>query len=102
MGGADKKSDSLWAPKGVKFRMYSQDKIAVALKVYHQCRSVTTTIQLLGYPTRRTLYTWIANEGAIKPKRKSLELVNTADHLRNPPVQVIMDTIHRCFELGVL
>lgn len=80
--------------------MYSQDKIAVALKVYHQCQSVTTTIQLLGYPTRRTLYTWIANEGIIKPKRKPLELVNTADHPRNPPVQVKMDAIHRCFELG--
>ena len=80
--------------------MYSQDKIAVALKVYHQCRSVTTTIQLLGCPTRRTLYTWIANEGAIKPKRKPLELVNTADHPRNSPVQVKMDAIHCCFELG--
>ena len=42
--------------------MYSQDKINVALKVYHQCGSVTTTIRILGYPTRRTLYTWIANE----------------------------------------
>ena len=80
--------------------MYSQDKIAIALKVYHQCQSVTTTIQFLGYPTRRILYTWIANEGVTKPKRKPLELVNTADHPRNPPVQVKMDAIHRCFELG--
>lgn len=32
--------------------MYSQDKIKVALKVYHQCGSVTTTIRVLGYPTR--------------------------------------------------
>ncbi|MDD6056761.1 MAG: hypothetical protein PUB98_00650 [Clostridiales bacterium] len=42
--------------------MYSQDKIDVALKVYHECGSVTTTIRVLGYPTRRALYTWIANE----------------------------------------
>ena len=46
--------------------MYSQDKIDVALKVFHQCGSVTTTIRVLGYPTRRALYTWIANEGSAK------------------------------------
>ena len=39
--------------------MYSQDKINIALQVYHQCGSVTDTIRVLGYPTRRALYTWI-------------------------------------------
>jgi hypothetical protein len=48
--------------------MYSQDKIDVALKVFHQCGSVTATIQVLGYPSRRALYTWIANEGSAKPE----------------------------------
>lgn len=80
--------------------MYSQDKIDVALKVFHQCGSVTTTIRVLGYPTRRALYTWIANEGSAKSERKPLKLVNTAEHPRNPPVEVKMDAIHRCFELG--
>ncbi len=80
--------------------MYSQDKINVALKVYHQCGSVTTTIQVLGYPTRRALYTWIANEGAAKPERKPLKLTNTAEHPRNPSIEVKMNAIHRCFELG--
>ena len=80
--------------------MYSQDKINVALKVYHQCGSVTTTIRVLGYPTRRALYTWIANEGAAKPERKPLKLMNTAEHPRNPSVEVKMNAIHRCFELG--
>lgn len=80
--------------------MYSQDKIDIALKVYHQCGTVTTTIRVLGYPTRRTLYTWIANEGAIKPERKPLKRINTAEHPRNPPIEVKMDAIHRCFELG--
>lgn len=80
--------------------MYSQDKIDVALKVYHQCGSVTTTIRVLGYPTRRALYTWIANEGAVQPERKSLRLMNTAEHPRNPSIEVKMDAIHRCFELG--
>lgn len=80
--------------------MYSQDKIDVALKVYHQCESVTTTIRVLGYPTRRALYMWITNEGAVKPERKSLKLVNMAEHPRNPSIEVKMDAIHRCFELG--
>ena len=73
--------------------MYSQDKIDVALKVFHQCGSVTTTIRVLGYPTRRALYTWIANEGSAKSERKPLKLVNTAEHPRNPPVEVKMDAI---------
>ena len=46
--------------------MYSQDKINIALQVYHQCGSVTNTIRMLGYPTRRALYTWIENEGVQK------------------------------------
>ncbi|MCI8403236.1 MAG: helix-turn-helix domain-containing protein, partial [Lachnospiraceae bacterium] len=28
--------------------MYSQDKINIALQVYHQCGSVTNTIRVLG------------------------------------------------------
>lgn len=79
--------------------MYSQDKIDIAFKVYHQCGSISTTIRVLGYPTRRALYTWIANEGFVKPERKPLELVNTTEHPRNPPVEVKIDAIHRC---GVL
>lgn len=80
--------------------MYSQDKINIALQVYHQCGSVTNTIRMLGYPTRRALYTWIENEGVQKPPRKVLDNTNTASHPRNPPVEVKMDAIHRCFELG--
>ena len=80
--------------------MYSQDKIDVALKIYHQCGSVTTTIRVLGYSTRRALYTWIANEGSVRPERKPLKLVNTAEHPRNPPVEVKIEAIHRCFEFG--
>lgn len=80
--------------------MYSQEKIEVALKVYHQCGSATTTVRILGYPTRRSLYTWIANEGVIKPERKPLKLTNTAEHPRNPSVEVKLDAIHRCFKLG--
>ncbi len=80
--------------------MYSQDKINIALQVYHQCGSVTNTIRVLGYPTRRALYTWIENEGVQKTPRKALDNTNTATHPRNPPAEVKMDAIHRCFELG--
>ncbi len=56
--------------------MYSQDKIDVALKVFHQCGSVTTTIRVLGYPTRRALYTWIANERSVKSERYTRASLN--------------------------
>lgn len=69
-------------------------------QVYHQCGSVTETIRVLGYPTRRSLYTWIENEGIPKPPRKELTHVNTAGHSRNPSFEVKMDALHRCFELG--
>ncbi len=80
--------------------MYSQDKINIALQVYHQCSSVTNTIRMLGYLTRRAFYTWIENEGVQKMSRKVLDNTNTATHPRNPPVEVKMDATHRCFELG--
>lgn len=80
--------------------MYSQDKINIALQVYHQCGSVTDAIRMLGYPTRRALYTWIENEGIPKAPRKPLDNTNTTAHPRNPPIEVKMDAIHRCFELG--
>ena len=80
--------------------MYSQDKIDIALQVYHQCGSVTETTRVLGYPTGRALYTWIENEGMPKSPRKELIHVNTAEHPRNPSLEVKMDALHRCFELG--
>ncbi len=80
--------------------MYSQDKINIALQVYHQCGSVINTVRILGYPTEKTLYTWIKNEGVKKPPRKASDNINTETHPRNPPVEVKLDAIHRCFELG--
>ncbi|WP_446899649.1 IS3 family transposase [Clostridium sp. LBM24168] len=62
--------------------------------------SVTKTVRILGYPERRILYDWIRNECKPKKQRKILELTNTKTHPRNPPVEVKMDALHRCFELG--
>lgn len=80
--------------------MYSRDKINIALQIYNQCGSVTETIRVLGYPTRRALYTWIGNEGSPKAPRKELVNINTAQHPRNPPIEVKMNALHRCFQLG--
>ena len=80
--------------------MYSQDKINIALQVYYQCGSVTETVRVLGYPTRRSLYTWIENEGVPQSPRKELVNINTAQHPRNPPSEVKMNALHRCFKLG--
>ena len=52
--------------------MYFQDKINIALQVYHPCGSVTNTIRMLGYPTRRALYTWIENGGGPKDAAKGI------------------------------
>ena len=73
--------------------MYSQDKIDIALQVYHQCGSVTETTRVLGYPARRVLYTWIGNEGLPQPPRKELTHVNMAGYPRNPSLEVKMDAI---------
>ena len=80
--------------------MYSQEKIDIALQVYHQCGSVTNTIRIRGYPTRRAPYTWSENEGVQKSPRKVLDNTNTVAHPRNPPIEVKMDAAYRCPGLG--
>lgn len=80
--------------------MYTQEKVDIALKLYHQCGSVTKSVQILGYPTKKALYDWIHGEGKQEKQRKVLELINTKTHPRNPPVEVKMDALHRCFKLG--
>lgn len=80
--------------------MYTQEQIITALKTYHLCKSVTKTTFMLGYPTKRALYTWIKDEGSQKSPRKDLCNINTRNHPRTPSLEVKMNAIHRCFELG--
>lgn len=80
--------------------MYSQDKINIVLQTYHQCGAVTETVHVLGYPTRRALYTWVENKGVPKSLRKELTNISTAEHLRNPSIEVKMNALHRCFKRG--
>ena len=78
--------------------MYSKEQKDIALRIYHQTESVTETIRILGYPTRRNLYTWIAEENTPPKTRKEYPVINNPpDH---PPLEVKLDAIHRCYELG--
>lgn len=60
--------------------MFSHEEVNAALKMYHQCGSVTKTIRIMGYPTRRALYWWIENEGKEKSSRKEMNTTNTEEH----------------------
>ena len=65
--------------------MYSKEQKNIALRIYHQTESVTETIRILGYPTRRNLYTWIAEENTPPKTRKEYPVINNPpDHPRNP------------------
>ena len=72
----------------------------IALQIYPQCASVTNTFRMLGDPTKRALFTWMKNKGIQKPLRTALDNTNTAAYPCNLPVEVKLDAIHRCFELG--
>ena len=81
--------------------MYSKEQKDIALRIYHQTESVTETIRILGYPTRRNLYTQIAEENTPPKTRREYPVIdNPPDHPRNPPLEVKLDAIHRCYELG--
>lgn len=81
--------------------MYSKEQKSTALKVFHQTNSVSVTIRILRYPTKRQLYTWIATENMVIRERKQLpRFANPPEHPRNPPLDVKLDAIRRCFEHG--
>ena len=80
---------------------YSKQQKDRALQLYHQSGSVTEVIRILGYPTRRQLYNWIYEENQPPRPRKPLPTIgNPPNHPRNPPLEVKLDAIHRCYELG--
>ena len=81
--------------------MFSQEKIKVALKVFHQTNSASETIRIWGYPTRKQLYNWAAAEDAPAKERKPLpRIANPPVHPRNPSLEVKLEAIKRCFEYG--
>ena len=81
--------------------MYSIYQRERALQLYDQCKSVSKAFQKLGYPTRKRMYDWIAERNSpLKSKIPRKRFHNTPEHPRHPPLQLKLDTIHRCFELG--
>lgn len=69
--------------------------------LYKQTQSVTETVRILGYPTREYLYKWIRDENKQPQKRKPLPRVgNPPIHPRNPPLEIKLNAIKRCFENG--
>ena len=80
---------------------YSKEQIKKALELYQQCKSVSQTVRILGYPTRENLYKWIKKENVPQKERKKLPIIiNSSYHPRNPPIKTKLDAIKRCFELG--
>ena len=79
---------------------YSLSQIAKALATYHDLRSVTRTVQRLGYPTRDCLYKWIREEGRPRDGKRKCGCRNTPGRPRNPPAKVKLEAIRRCFESG--
>jgi putative transposase len=81
--------------------MYSEEQYYRALALYDECGSVTKTITKLGYPARRqTLYNWITRRKHLPPERSTFHGVNTPEHPRHPPLELKLNALHRCFELG--
>lgn len=80
---------------------YSKEQIKKALELYQQCKSLSQTVRILGYPTRENLYKWIKKENVPQKERKKLPIIiNSSYHPRNPPIKTKLDAIKRCFELG--
>jgi putative transposase len=81
--------------------MYSEEQYRKALEVYEETKSVTKTITILGYPARRqTLYNWINRKRMLPEDRCTFCGYNTPEHPRHPPIELKLEILHRCFELG--
>ena len=51
---------------------YSKEQIKKALELYQQCKSVSQTVHILGYPTRENLYKWIKKNVTQKERKTSI------------------------------
>jgi putative transposase len=80
--------------------VYTTKQKQKALEIYKEVGSVTRTLQILGYPSRQGLYSWMKEGDSIKSQKKKTRGVNTPEHPRHPSYELKMEIIHRCFELG--
>lgn len=81
--------------------MYTEEQYHRALALYDECGSVTKTITKLGYPARRqTLYNWLTRRKHLPKERSTFHGLNTPEHPRHPSLELKLNALHRCFELG--
>ena len=81
--------------------MYTQEQYEKTLSMYDECGSVTKTITLLRYPARRqTLYNWITRRNLLPAGHSTFREFNTPEQPRHPPLELKLEVLPRCFELG--
>ena len=81
--------------------MYTTEQKSKALSLYQQCQSIGAVIQQLEYPSRQSLYRWIAaTKQAPRGKAPRKRINNAPEHPQHPSTQLKLNVIHRCFELG--
>lgn len=81
--------------------MYSDEKKKIALNLLKKTKSVTKTIRILGYPTKVQLYAWVKSQNELpKPRKQLARIGNPPEHPRNPPMELKLEAIKRCFEKG--
>lgn len=81
--------------------MYSEEQSNKALVLYGECGFVTKAITQLGCPTmRHTLYNWITRRKHLLNGCSSFHGFNTPEHPRHPSLELNLNALHHCFELG--
>ena len=89
--------------------MYTKEEKERALREFERLGSVQAVINLLGYPSRHTLYDWYRNKiantpdyhGSLdKPYQVKQKYINHPDHPRHPDTNLKLEAIKRCFSLG--
>lgn len=89
--------------------MYTKEQQGRALKEFERLGSVQAAINLLGYPSKNTLYEWNKamrankqnNHGSPdKPYIIKEKYINSPSPPRYPDVNLKLNAIRRCFSLG--
>ena len=66
--------------------MYSKQQKETALKLFKETQSVSETVRILGYPTRKNLYNWIYEEKNPPSKERNILLLRI--------LQSILEILH--------
>ncbi len=80
--------------------MYTVQQVQAALQKYDETQSIIDTIRALGYPSRANLYRWIEERNLPSKQKSPFRGTNTSEHPRHPSVELKLNVLRRCFELG--